>query len=175
MTFEHATQNQPTSPPSCCKVTLQKVERTEMRVNIMTSWGASISALIGQLLPALCSDWPSDVTGCRLRSYVLYLLWSYLGHAVPLSLIILHAYLLCMFSGLLILCIEHLCMYTRGQKTYIGLTARITRFNFSFKIGFQSLSILKRIEKSRNAITRFNSILNVTSLQLISCQRFPQD
>jgi hypothetical protein len=29
------------------KVTLQKVVYTEMRVNIMTSWGSSISALIG--------------------------------------------------------------------------------------------------------------------------------
>jgi hypothetical protein len=38
-------------------LTLQKVEPTEMRVNIMTSWVASISALIGALLhPALCSD-----------------------------------------------------------------------------------------------------------------------
>jgi hypothetical protein len=52
------------------KVTLQKVERKELRANIMTSLGASISSLIAPLLPALCSDWPSDVTGCRLRSYV---------------------------------------------------------------------------------------------------------
>jgi hypothetical protein len=50
------------TPP---KVTLQMVERREMRMNnIMMSWGASISALIGPLLPALCSDWLSDATGC---------------------------------------------------------------------------------------------------------------
>jgi hypothetical protein len=51
-----------------------KVECKEMHVNIMTSWGASISALIGPLLPALRSDWLSDVTGCQLRSYMLYLM-----------------------------------------------------------------------------------------------------
>jgi hypothetical protein len=45
----------------CPKVTLQKVERTGMCVNILTSWGASNSALIGPLLPVLCSDWLSDV------------------------------------------------------------------------------------------------------------------
>jgi hypothetical protein len=33
------------------KVTLQKVVYTEMRVKIMTSWGASISALIGSCFP----------------------------------------------------------------------------------------------------------------------------
>jgi hypothetical protein len=45
-----------------------------MRVDIMTSWVASINALIGALIPALCSDWLSDVTGSRLRSYMLYAL-----------------------------------------------------------------------------------------------------
>jgi hypothetical protein len=40
--------------------------------------GCEYQRIDWQLLPALCSDWPSDVTGCRLRSYVLYLLWSFL-------------------------------------------------------------------------------------------------
>jgi hypothetical protein len=56
------------------KVTLQKIERTEMYVNIMTSWVASINTLIGALLPALCSDWLSDVMGSQLHSYMLYLM-----------------------------------------------------------------------------------------------------
>jgi hypothetical protein len=55
---------------------------TEMRANIMTSWGASISASIGPLLPALYSDWSSDVTECWLRSYVHYLMWSYIDFTI---------------------------------------------------------------------------------------------
>jgi hypothetical protein len=38
----------------------------DVREHYDVIWGASISALIGALLPALCSDWLSDVTGCRL-------------------------------------------------------------------------------------------------------------
>jgi hypothetical protein len=69
------------------KVTPYNVEHTEMRANIMTSWGASTSALIGPLLSALHSDWLSYVMPvAQLGSYMLYLVYSYLVVVMEVSI-----------------------------------------------------------------------------------------